>query len=249
MKGEEIIILSFSLSWWRVQVHLRKAPFGSFATVLGFTSMPALTSQESKVSVRAYLFIYSTTSQSKPRLDQDLTALLTWQLIHLSPQVCLSDLVQIPDVDHSCMTCLSEHRWLNCHSSWLWHGWFTYVSFLLIASSKGVWCCSWNDEPSFWNLPKLFFASHFDKYDHSSYVSVRSIRHASNIWASKCLSCFWLWRCNINILEISMRWCTDVRSGLESMNNAAFFTLLLHFAGFNILSFQIKLILPQFGRS
>lgn len=185
MKGEEIIILSFSLSWWRVQVHLRKAPFGSFATVLGFTSMPALTSRESKVSVCACLFIYSTTSQSKPRLDQDLTALLTRQLIHLSPQVCLSDLVQIPDVDQSCMICLCERRWLNCHSSWHCHGRFTYISFLLIASYKSVWCCGWNDEPSFWNLLKLFFASHFDKYDHSSYFSVRSTRHASNTWASK----------------------------------------------------------------
>lgn len=146
MKGEKIIILSFSLSWSRVQVHLRKAPFGSFATVLGFTSMPALTSRGSKVSMRMCRFKYILEHPNQNLgFYQDLTALLTRQLIHLSPQVCWSGLVQVPDVDNLCMTCLCGRRWLNCHSSRLYHGWFTYVCFHLIASSKSVWCCDWND--------------------------------------------------------------------------------------------------------
>lgn len=56
MKGVEIIILSLCLSWWHVQVHSRKALCGLSATVLEFTSMPALTSQESKVCVYVYLY-------------------------------------------------------------------------------------------------------------------------------------------------------------------------------------------------
>lgn len=117
MRKESCCLL---LSWWRVQVHLRKAPYGSFATASGFTSTPASTSLESKVSARTracvcvfYNSPIKTSVCSGPDRFGDSTADSS------EPQMWWSGLVQVPDVYHSCTTCLCEHRRLNCRSSWL----------------------------------------------------------------------------------------------------------------------------------
>lgn len=115
---------------------------------------------------------------------QILNSSATW-----APQVCWSGLVQMPDVDYSCMTCSCECRWLSCHLSCICHGWDTH----LFSLNRFPQQCM-----MLWLGQLTVILSQPLWQTWPSYFSVGSTRHVSCLhytWDSRPLSCFWLCRC------------------------------------------------------
>lgn len=154
------------------------------------------------------------------------TRILYWlnSSANWAPQVCWFGLVQMPDVDYSCMTCSCECRWLSCRLSWICHGWDTHLfslnrfpqqcmmlwlGQLTVIFSQPLWQ-TWS-----------FFIFFCELYQTCQLSALYMRRKATFLFLA-------LEMYNMNISNISvkirMRWCKDVRSGLESMNNEVFFT-------------------------
>lgn len=163
-----------------------------------------------------------TTSQSKHHFCPGSNPLLTQQFGQLSPQVCWSGLVQMPDVDYSCMTCSCECRWLSCHLSWICHGWDTHLFSLnrFPQQCMMLWLGQLTvifSQP-LWQIRSVFIF--FCELYQTCQLSALYMR-LKVTFLFLALEMYNMNISNVSV-KIHMRWCKDVRSGLESMNNEVY---------------------------